>query len=217
MKPALPKLTMLVLALSLSACTGERSGVGTTPEATAPAESEPVADVPPATAPPATVPPPATPAPAPPPDATALARYDGYGDLRFGMGADEAKKAFGGDLNGAPGAGETCYYLSPVSNPAPSHFAFMIENGKFVRYDVGNDKETAPGGGKRGMDAERIRQLYEGRIEETAHKYVPGGKVLRIKDSAGSGVLVFETDAAGKVSGWRVGVAPQVDYVEGCS
>ncbi|TQC57293.1 lectin, partial [Pantoea dispersa] len=31
-----------------------------------------------------------------------------------------------------------------------------------------------------------------------------------------SGVLVFETDAAGKVVAWRVGLPPQVDYVEGC-
>ena len=217
MKPVLPKLTLLVLAVALSACTGERSGVDTSPAAPAPAESEPTADIPPATAPAASVPPPATPPLTTPPAATQLARYDGYGDLRFGMSADEAKKAWGGDLNGAPGAGETCYYLNPVSNPAPSHFAFMIENGKFVRYDVGNDKETAPGGGKRGMDAERIRQLYAGRVEESAHKYVPGGKTLRIKDSAGPGVLVFATDATGKVSEWRVGVAPQVDYVEGCS
>ncbi|HWI23748.1 MAG TPA: lectin, partial [Lysobacter sp.] len=33
----------------------------------------------------------------------------------------------------------------------------------------------------------------------------------------GKGVLVFETDAAGKVTAWRAGVPPQVDYVEGCS
>jgi hypothetical protein len=29
--------------------------------------------------------------------------------------------------------------------------------------------------------------------------------------------LVFETDAAGKATAWRVGLSPQVDYVEGCS
>ena len=217
MKPALPKLTLLVLVVALSACTGERSGVDTAPVATVPSESEPAADVPPATAPAASAAPPVVPAAATPPPGMQLARYDGYGDLRFGMSADEAKKAWGGDLNGAPGAGETCYYLSPVSSPVPSHFAFMIENGKFVRYDVGNDKETAPGGGQRGMDAGRIRELYADRVEESPHKYVPGGRILRIKDSAGPGVLVFETDAAGKVSEWRAGVAPQVDYVEGCS
>jgi hypothetical protein len=47
---------------------------------------------------------------------------------------------------------------------------------------------------------------------------VEGGHYLSI---AASGVapskLVFETDAAGKVTAWRVGLTPQVDYVEGCS
>jgi hypothetical protein len=30
-------------------------------------------------------------------------------------------------------------------------------------------------------------------------------------------VLVFETDAAGKVTEWRAGLPPQVGYIEGCS
>ena len=93
----------------------------------------------------------------------------------------------------------------------------MIEDGKFVRYDVSNDKEVAPGGGKRGMTRDEIKKLYPGAAEQD-HKYVEGGKYLRVKDDAGgNGVLVFETDAAGKVTQWRVGVSPQVDYVEGCS
>jgi hypothetical protein len=119
-------------------------------------------------------------------------------------------------LNGAPGEGETCYYLNPVSNPAPGYFAFMIEDGKFVRYDVGNDKETAPGGGKVGMLTSDIEALYPGRVEQQPHEY-SDGKYLRIKDTAGNGVLLFETDAAGKVTEWRVGVPPQADYVEGCA
>ena len=94
----------------------------------------------------------------------------------------------------------------------------MFDGGKFVRYDVGNDTEVAPGGGKRGMDAEAIRSRYAGRVEESSHKYVEGGKYLKVTADEGSnGKLVFETDAAGKVSAWRAGVEPQVDYVEGCS
>jgi hypothetical protein len=30
-------------------------------------------------------------------------------------------------------------------------------------------------------------------------------------------VLLFATDADGRVNEWRIGVPPQVDYVEGCS
>lgn len=29
--------------------------------------------------------------------------------------------------------------------------------------------------------------------------------------------LVFEVDAADNVTSWRVGLSPQVEYVEGCS
>src|SRR3546814_3430325 len=100
----------------------------------------------------------------------------------------------------------------------PSDFAFMFENGKFVRYDVGTGREIAPGGGKVGMSVDEIRSLYAGRVEETPHKYVEGGKYLGVEDiSGGKGKLVFATDGDGKVTSWRVGVQPQVDYVEGCS
>jgi hypothetical protein len=204
-----------LLALALSACNDRAPAVddAATPPpmdqaVDQPAVDQPAQDVPPATAPVDT---------APPPAGSGLARYDGYGDMRFGMTVDEAKQAWGGELNGKPGEGETCYYLSPISNPNIAYFAFMIENGKFVRYDVSNDKEVAPGGGKRGMGADEIRKLYPG-LTESNHKYVEGGKNLRVEDAAGSnGVLVFETGKDGKVSEWHAGMAPQVDYVEGCS
>jgi hypothetical protein len=200
-------LPLTVLALALAACNAESPSQEAAQPAPPAAVDQPAQDVPPATAP--------KPAPAPAPG---LARFDGYGDMRFGMTADEATKAWGGDLKGQSGKGEPCYYLSPISSPSPAAFAFMIEGDKFVRYDVGNDKEVAPGGGKVGMGSDEIRALYAGRIEERPHKYVDGGKYLRIKaDDDSGGVLVFETDAAGKVTGWRAGQPPQVDYIEGCS
>ena len=65
-----------------------------------------------------------------------------------------------------------------------------------------------------------IAKLYPGRFEARPHHYTDG-EYLRIPDPAGgTGVLVFETDGRGddaKVVAWRVGLAPQVDYVEGCS
>ena len=68
------------------------------------------------------------------------------------------------------------------------------------------------------MTTDDIRRLYADRVEEQNHKYVDGGKYLRINDAgAGKGVLLFEADAAGKIGEWRIGVPPQVDYVEGCS
>lgn len=172
----------------------------------APIDDQPAQSVPPATAP----------VSSPPPAAAGLARFDGYGDLRFGMTDAQAKQAWGGELKGKPDEPGGCYYLQPIWGNNPREFGFMIEDGKFVRVDVGNDKEIAPGGGKKGMSADEIGRLYAGRVETQPHKYEAGAKVLRVNDASG-GVLVFETAGDGKVARWRVGVPPQVDYVEGCS
>lgn len=220
MKNAIPVAALLTLALA--ACTAERTPADAheTPASGAadamagdpaapPPMDQPVEDVPPATAPAGPV--------NQAPDLGQV-RMDGYGDMRFGMTADEAKQAWGGELEGAPAEGGGCYYLTPKWVKVPSDFAFMIEGGKFARYDVGTDREVAPGGGKVGMGIDELRQLYAGRIEESPHKYVEGGKYLEVADgNGGEGRLVFATDAAGKVTSWRVGVPPQVDYVEGCS
>lgn len=209
-------LAAVLLSLGLAACQREAAPVAATPPANAapeanpaPITDQPAENVPPATAP-VSNPPPAA--------ADTLARFDGYGDMRFGMSAEQAKQAWGGELKGKPSADGGCYYLQPIWASNPREFGFMIEDGKFVRVDVGNDKETAPGGGKRGMSGDEIRALYAGRVEQQNHKYVPGAHYLRVNDAGGgTGALVFETDAAGKVTAWHIGVPPQVDYVEGCS
>ena len=145
------------------------------------------------------------------------ARYDGYGDMRFGMDEAAFGQAWGGELKGAPGQDSSCFYKTPKWVEQSAEFAFMFEGGRFVRYDVGTAKDTAPGGGKVGMSEAQIRALYGARVEAQPHKYVDGAKYLRIAAPQGDGVLLFETDEHGKVTRWRVGVPPQVDYVEGCS
>lgn len=164
----------------------------------------------------AEAPAPAMPGTAPPSDTQAS--FAGYGDMKLGATVEEAKAAWGGELNGKPGQGSNCYYLTPKWVKKASDFAFMAEDGKFVRYDVGTDKQAAPGGGKVGMTVDELRKLYGHALQSSPHKYVEGGRYLSLAASgAAPSKLVFETDAAGKVSAWRVGLSPQVDYVEGCS
>ena len=165
------------------------------------------------------------PAPTPAADDTAApagpvsqASFLGYGDMKLGSTVEEARAAWGGELNGAPMEGTTCHYLWPKWITRPADFAFMMEDGRFVRYDVGTDKETAPGGGKVGMSVEELQKLYGGALKASPHKYTQGGQYLSM--DAGDVAptrLVFEFDAAGKVTSWRVGLSPQVEYVEGCS
>lgn len=216
-KSILPAIALL--ALSLAACKAERTPDNATTNDAAPAMDQPAGNVPPATAsndnafPPE--PPMQGPAQAP---GKGLERMDGFGDMRFGMTEAEAKQAWGGDLEGLAGGSQDCHYVMPTYNKAPRDLAFMIEGDKFVRYDVGVATMSAPGGGKVGMGADAIRKLYGAQVKETPHKYVEGGKNLSIADAAGgTGKLVFETDKDGKVTSWRAGVPPQVEYVEGCS
>lgn len=198
-----------LLALALSACTSERTP--TADDAAAPPSLEQSVQEAP------------TPDPAPPtsgPADAGPARMNGYGDLDFGMTAEEAKAAWTqGKLDGAvPDDAASCFHLNPAGQPTPSHLAFMFENDLFVRYSASNDAMAAPGGGKRGMTEAELQALYGNALKATPHKYVQGGKYLAI-DATGTAPskLVFATDADGKVTEWRVGVTPQVDYVEGCS
>lgn len=148
--------------------------------------------------------------------AGALAHADGYGHMRFGMDESAFRHAWQGDLTGAVDAAGGCSYLRPTWVKQPRAFGFMFERGRFVRYDVGTAREVAPGGGRVGMNVAQIRARYGDAVQVMPHKYTAGASYLRIVPPQGQGVLVFETDAEGKVVRWRVGLAPQIDYVEGC-
>lgn len=207
-------LATAIATTSLVACKPAAPTAGEAPAATAdqPAEAATV---------PADIPAPATTTPAvgeTPSAGEGQAGFAGYGEMKLGSTAEQAKTAWAGELDGKPGEAGACYYLSPKWVKKPSDFAFMIEGDKFVRYDVGTDKEIAPGGGKVGMSADELGKLYGDALQSVPHKYVEGGQYLSVAASGGApGKLVFETDAAGKVTAWRVGLSPQVDYVEGCS
>lgn len=180
----------------------------------------------------ATAPPPATPAPIaaepapapPPPPATPSdgsddqATFAGYGDVKFGTPAADMEKAWGGELKDVgKDYNERCYFMTPTWVKVPAEFNFMISEGKFARFGTESAKYAAPGGGKVGMREAELQALYNQALQASPHKYTDG-KYLSI---AASGVaptrLVFETDAQGVVTEWRVGLLPEVDYVEGCS
>ncbi|CAD7713245.1 hypothetical protein LMG31886_05040 [Xanthomonas hydrangeae] len=177
---------------------------------TAVTNDQPPGEVPPATAPAGAFPPQLR------QDPVALARLDGYGDLRLGMDAAQARAAWGGDLRGEAATDGGCYLLRPQWADDARRFGFMFEGDHFVRYQTSEPKELAPGGGKVGMTVAQLRALYPDGLTEQPHKYIPGAFSLRFADAAAQSALVFETDAQGRVANWRVGQLPQVDYVEGC-
>lgn len=215
--------TLLCMAMiaTLAACSADRDTTSNAADAP-PAVDQPAEDIPPATMPtPASLPSPAsTVTPAPAADgADTQASFAGYGDVKFGIAAADMEQAWGGELKTlGKDANASCYFMTPKWVKNPSEFAFMVGDGKFVRYGTDSAKFIAPGGGKVGMSTKDLQALYHDALQATPHKYAEGGQYLSI---AASGVapskLVFETDAAGKATAWRVGLSPQVDYVEGCS
>ena len=208
MRPVLP-LSVLALVLAIGACSAARA-VEEGEEVATEAIDAMQPDTEPAGA-----------ARAIPPSGDS--RMDGYGTLDFGMTADEAREAWNGNPlePAADAAGDTmaCHHLGPAGQSTPAQLAFMFEDDLFVRYSVESDEITAPGGGRVGMDEATLQGLYGKSLEASAHKYVEGGKILASPQDGGAlpSILVFELDPAGVVTSWRVGLSPQVHYVEGCS
>jgi hypothetical protein len=217
--PRLLTSLWLLASLLLAAC-AER-----VPEPPAAAENAaPTTQTPPTT--PAPVSAPANddvPAGGTPPTGTSdrdLARLDGYGPLRFGMTVEEMNQAWGAPLDAAMDAEQAgaCHHLNPVGQGAQPYLAFMVDGGRFVRYSTSSDVLLAPGGGRRGMREAELQALYGNALQSAPHEYVDGGKYLSLDTSGVAPTrLVFETDENGIVEEWRVGVSPQVDYVEGCA
>ncbi len=139
------------------------------------------------------------------------------GTVRVGMTVKEAAKAAGTKLVGdAPN--NSCYYVKPQGEP--QNVGFMVTGGRISRVDVNrNSRVTTFSGAGIGDTEARIKSLYPGQITVTPHKYVQGGHylTLRPKDRAyGNYRLIFETDGK-RVTQFRSGKLPEVEFVEGCS
>jgi len=208
-----------VLLLALSAC-GDREP----PRPPAPAQT-PASSGPPAAPASGKTPPPAGTTPAGTTPAGAMPApgaigFAGFGAAPFGATEEQVRMAWGRELTGPrPDTPEGCYYLMPEPRTQRGYrIGFMFEGRHFVRIDVDADDIEAPGGGRVGMTMQDIQRLYGEHVQVQSHKYVDGGHYLRIPNpGGGSGVVLFETDADDRVTAWRIGEPPQVDYVEGCS
>jgi hypothetical protein len=100
----------------------------------------------------------------------------------------------------------------------PPGVSVMIERGIVVRVDVDSNSTATAEGARVGDSEEGVRSFYRGRISTTPHKYTDGHYLTVTPVSRTDSLLriIFETDS-GRVTGYRAGQLPQVEYVEGCS
>jgi hypothetical protein len=208
-------VTSLLLALALAGCS-PKEPASPVPEAAAPVGTQPPGEDQPGAASPSAA---ATPAPGAHKNDPTVVNFAGFGPAHFGDDEEHVRMAWGYPLvGGQPAAGSTCYFLG--MDPPPENgrgIRFMMEDGKFVRYDVDVPLHVAPGDIVVGDDVETVGKAHAGRIDEQPHKYIANGRTLTVAaPDGGTAKLVFEIDQSGKVGSWRIGVPPQVDYVEGC-
>lgn len=92
----------------------------------------------------------------------------------------------------------------------------MVESGRIARVDVDSaGVRTATGAGV-GDSEETIQRSYPGLVTVTPQKYEDGHYLTVTPNPADSTLaIVFET-RGGKVTRYRAGSRPQVEYVEGC-
>lgn len=141
---------------------------------------------------------------------------EGFGELRAGQSLAEAAAAVGGTITLAPDASPECSYA--VWSAAPAGVRVMVERDTVVRVEVTEGGVSTAEGARIGDNEGRINSLYTGRVFIRPHKYTTG-KYMIVMPPAGADTMfrmVFETDGA-KVTTFRSGRMPAVEYVEGCS
>jgi len=141
----------------------------------------------------------------------------GYGPLRIGMTVADAAHALGSPAPSTVGLDTACAYVH--FGAAPPGMRIMITGGTVARIEV--DSSAVPTGlGVRVGDSEaRVKELYGARVSVEPHKYLPNGHYLvvaPVPPTDSNFRLIFETDGS-RVTSYRAGRLPQVQWVEGCA
>lgn len=140
----------------------------------------------------------------------------GIGPVRAGMSLAEANAKVGNVLDTAGPLQPNCDYVLPAySRP---NVMFMVVNGQVRRIDVRDSTVTTENGARIGISEDSLLKLYQGRFAIGSHKYTGGHYVVvQPEIPTDSFRIVFETSVDGKVTTFRSGLEPQVEWVEGCS
>jgi hypothetical protein len=140
----------------------------------------------------------------------------GIGPLVVGVSLQEAGLALGQEIRPAYDVFEECDMV-PLPE-GPSDVTLMIVSDTVVRVDVFGSSTVATAEGAGIGDSEaRVRSLYGPRVREEPHKYTDGRYLIVPLASDTTLRLVFETEVQGRVTRYRAGLLPSVEWVEGCA
>jgi hypothetical protein len=141
---------------------------------------------------------------------------EGLGPIQIGMTLDDAVSM--GLLNERPDIKAACDFVFPaVGAGIPFGVNVMVVKRKVARIDVDTGLVTTEDGVKIGDTEDRVKSIYGDEVEVMPHKYLEGHHYMIVRgDSASVGrAIVFETDGK-RVTMFRAGRLPEVEWVEGC-
>ncbi|MFN5241482.1 MAG: hypothetical protein ACK5WC_04665 [Aphanizomenon sp.] len=152
------------------------------------------------------------------------------GPVKVGMNIPQATAAARTRLYVEYGGNdEACYYISGEGDLNGVSFMVTKDETKsrdkyatsdvIARIDIDNPKITTVSGAKVGDTEARIKSLYPGQIKVTPHyNGLPGHYLTFVpKNKAEQNYrVIFETDGQ-RVTRYRVGKLPEVEYYGGCA
>jgi hypothetical protein len=138
----------------------------------------------------------------------------GIGPVSAGMRFSVAAPLLGVPASAGTGH-QACAYVHPAHGPAGA--SVMVRGGEVARVQVDSGDVRTTEGARIGDSEARIDSLYAGRVTSSPHKYT-NGHYLTVKPAGEESPyrLVFETDGE-RVTRYRAGRLPEVEWVEGCA
>ncbi len=157
--------------------------------------------------------------------------FDHWGLVKLGMTPSQAAGVLGAKVASHGVSGTDGCFQPQLAQPF-GDVTFLVEgitwDGPITRFDVGYlESSPSPAGSPRtdagvaiGDSEAQVKATYPGRVQVSAHVYVPGGHYLEVLAGQGDPTgtaIVFETDASRRVTSIRSGYRQQAEYIEGCS
>jgi len=140
----------------------------------------------------------------------------GYGPIESGMTLAEAEKAASRSFERSDSLESGCHMVRLAGDSGKGPL-FMVIDGRVARVDVTEPGIRTSHKVSVGDDEAKIAKVYPERITVSPHKYTAGHYMtVGPRTEADSGFeLVFETESL-RVTRYRAGRLPEVEYVEGC-
>lgn len=142
-----------------------------------------------------------------------------YGPIRMGSPRAAVLAALGAPPHEGQGpAPEECGYTGIPDGPSMRAVRLMVVNDTVVRVDVDSLPVATAWGDRVGDSESAVLARHAGHVRVEPHKYTgPEGHYLIVTTPDDTlHRLVFETDGQ-RVTTYRAGLRPYVEWVEGCS